>query len=310
MPEIDDLKRGTFHFCATGRNSFMNRLELFNQHRLLLFAIAYRMLGSVADAEDMVQEAFLRWQQASDQKVQSPKAYLSAIVTRLCIDHLRSAQREREQYVGTWLPEPLGTPQIANTADFAELAESLSIAFLFLLERLSPIERAVFLLREVFDYDYIEIGKIVDKSAANCRQIMHRARQNLSSRPPRYNSLLQQQEQVVEQFLQAWIGGDLQTLLALMTEDITSWSDGGGKVVAALKPLHGSGKVARFLLAIRSSKILPTLTSHLAQINGQLGIINYTDRYPHSVVTFDFSDDCRIRNIFAVVNPEKLKWVI
>ncbi|QDL11494.1 RNA polymerase sigma-70 factor [Brasilonema octagenarum UFV-E1] len=291
----------------------MNRLEEFNQHRPFLFSIAYRMLGSVVDAEDMVQETFLRWQQVAEDTVQSAKAYLSSIITRLCIDHLRSARVQREQYVGPWLPEPILTEQMPDPAKTVELVDTLSTAFLVLLETLSPLERAVFLLREVFDYDYDEIGQIVDKSPTNCRQIVRRAKQHLTSRRPRFEVSLHSREQMTEKFLQACNVGDLQGLIGLLAEDITLWSDGGGQVTAALKPLHGSVKVAKFLLAIRSKK-LANYVSRIAKVNDQPGIINYigvrvgaTLQYHfHSVMTFDFKDE-RIQSVFIVVNPDKLK---
>lgn len=286
---------------AAGKENFMNHLEAFKQHRPLLFSIAYRMLGSVTDAEDLIQETFLRWQQASKTEVRSPKAYLSRIITRLCIDYLRSARLQREQYVGSWLPEPIITQQTREPAEQVELADSLSIAFLVLLESLSPTERAVFLLREIFDYDYPEVGRIVDKSPTNCRQTMRRARQRLASRRPRFAVSRQQQERLTRQFMEACSKGDLQGLLALLAEDITFWSDGGGKVTAALKPLHGSMKVARFLIAIRRSEILPTPASSLAEINGQPGIINYVNGYPESVVTFEIIENC-IQSIYTVRN--------
>jgi RNA polymerase sigma-70 factor, ECF subfamily len=287
----------------------MNQLDLFNQYRALLFAIAYRMLGSVTEAEDIVQEAWIRWQN-TDSIVQSPKAFLSSVVTRLCIDHLRSARVKREQYAGTWLPEPLITEPLE---DCAELAESLSFAFLILLECLSPTERAVFLLREVFDYDYEAIAKTVGKSIPNCRQIVRRARHHLVLRRP---VMLFQSHSVnasnshnkdilVEQFLAYWNQGDLQGLIALMAEDVTFWSDGGGKVIAAQKPLFGCLKVARFLVAIRRSRLTPTLVSQAVKVNGQPGVVNIVDEKTHSTFSFEFVGD-RIQSIFAVVNPEKL----
>jgi RNA polymerase sigma-70 factor, ECF subfamily len=287
----------------------MNQLDLFNQYRALLFAIAYRMLGSVTEAEDIVQEAWIRWQN-TDSIVQSPKAFLSSVVTRLCIDHLRSARVKREQYAGTWLPEPLTTEPLE---DCAELAESLSFAFLILLECLSPTERAVFLLREVFDYDYEAIAKTVGKSIPNCRQIVRRARHHLVLRRP---VMLFQSHSVnasnshnkdilVEQFLAYWNQGDLQGLIALMAEDVTFWSDGGGKVIAAQKPLFGCLKVARFLVAIRRSRLTPTLVSQAVKVNGQPGVVNIVDEKTHSTFSFEFVGD-RIQSIFAVVNPEKL----
>jgi RNA polymerase sigma-70 factor, ECF subfamily len=285
----------------------MNSIDDFNLHRPLLFSIAYRMLGTVTDAEDMVQETFLRWQQTANETVRSAKTYLSTIVTRLCIDHLRSVRVQREQYVGTWLPEPMLTQQSHHPTDLMELAESLSIAFLAVLERLSPIERAVFLLRDVFDYDYDEIGQMVGKSPANCRQILSRAKQHLSDQRPRFPVPRTQQEQITAQFLDASAKGDLPDLLLLLAKDVTFYSDGGGKVVAALKPIHGAQKVARMLLAIRRKWLLNSL-SRLVEINGQPGIVQYLDGNIHSAMTFEIIDGF-IQSIYSVRNPEKLKQV-
>ncbi len=285
----------------------MNQLEAFNQHRPLLFAIAYRMIGSVTDAEDIVQEAWLRWQPVNE-IVQSPKAFLSSLVTRLCIDHLRSARVRREQYVGTWLPEPLLTEQASPSKDYTELAESLSFAFLTLLECLSPTERAIFLLREVFDYDYEAIAKIVHKSVSNCRQITHRARQHLILRRPGISPSPQRQEELIEQFCACWNQGDVHRLITMMAEDITFWADGGGQVVAVQKPLYGRLKVSRFLLAIRRSKRIPDLIPRIVQVNGQPAIVNFVGEKPQSVFNFEFSNNY-IQSIFAVVNPEKLKTI-
>jgi len=285
-----------------------NHLEGFNQHRSLLFAIAYRMLGSVMDAEDMVQETFLRWQQASEQAIKSTQAYLTTIITRLCIDHLRSARVQREQYVGTWLPEPIVTEKSADPIVMAELSDSLTIAFLVLLERLSPVERAVFLLREVFDFDYKEISRIVDKSPSNCRQIARRARQHLALEKSRFQATPQQQRQLTQQFIQAFSHGDLPGLLNLLADDVTCWSDGGGKVVAALKPLHGAQKVARFLRAIyrRTHKLGVVHQAELVQINAQLGIVYSVAGVVESVAMLDIVDN-PIQSIYFVRNPDKLK---
>jgi RNA polymerase sigma-70 factor (ECF subfamily) len=283
----------------------MERLEIFNQYRSLMFAIAYRMLGSAADAEDMVQEAWIRWQ-STQTSVQSPKAFLSSLITRLCIDQLRLARVQREKYVGIWLPEPLITETIHQNEDSAELAESLSFAFLTLLECLSPSERAVFLLREVFDYDYSEIARTVGKSIPNCRQIVRRARQHLVLRRPSMSPSFKQKEKVVEQFLTSWNQGDLHQLIALMAEDITFWSDGGGQVTAAHYPLQGRQKVARFLIAIRRSRLIPTLNPQIVQINDQPGILNTVERNLQSTFSFEFSGQM-IKSIFAVVNPDKLR---
>lgn len=280
----------------------MNSLDAFNRHRRLLFGIAYRMLGTVSDAEDMVQETFLRWQQTPT-RVQSAKNYLATLITRLCIDHLRSARVRREQYVGPWLPEPLLTHQ--DPAEQIELADSLSMAFLVMLERLSPIERAIFLLREVFEYDYSEIAQIVDKSPENCRQILRRSRQHLANEHPRFPVLPQQQEQITAQFLAASTQGNLQDLLTLLAKDVTFWSDGGGQVAAALKPLQGAMKVARFLLAIQQ-KWLPTASAHLIEINGQSSILIRSGSEIHNMMTFEIVKGY-IQTIYSVRNPEKLK---
>ncbi|PSM49632.1 RNA polymerase sigma-70 factor [Chroococcidiopsis sp. CCALA 051] len=283
----------------------MNRLEIFNQYRPLLLAIAYRMLSSVTDAEDMVQEAWLRWQTA-EAAVRSPRSYLSQLIARLCIDRLRSARVQRERYIGAWLPEPLITQEFSHPVEQVELADSLSFAFLILLECLSPTERAIFLLREVFDYEYAEIAKIVGKSVPNCRQIVRRAR--LALRRPNVTASIQQQEALVEQFLESWNQGDLHGLIVLMSENITFWSDGGGKATAARIPLHGRQKVARFLIAIRRSSLLPAFTASLLQINGRAGIVNYINGSPTGVFTFSFANRY-IQSIFAVVNPEKLRSI-
>lgn len=297
---------------TVAKNGPIDQFEAFNQYRSLLFAIAYRMLGSVTDAEDMVQDTFLRWQQVSDQSIKSTKAYLTKIITRLCIDRLRSARVQREQYIGSWLPEPIVTESTANvTTDpmtVAELADSLTMAFLVLLERLSPLERAVFLLREAFGYNYNEIGQIVDKKAATCRQIFRRARQHLADQRPRFQTTLQQQEQLTYKFMQACQQGDFQGLLDLLAEDITLWSDGGGQVVACLKPLHGSAKVAGFLRAIyrRGKKLGWGYEVKLAKINGQLGLIYTRDNIIESVVAIEIFDG-RIQSLYFMRNPDKLK---
>jgi RNA polymerase sigma-70 factor (ECF subfamily) len=274
--------------------------EVFDRHRPLLFSIAYRMLGSVMDAEDVVQEAYLRWRRSSWQgeEIRSPKSYLSAVVTRLCIDQLRSARASREEYVGPWLPEPLPT-------DAAVLDESLSMAFLVLLESLNPTERAVFLLREVFDYDYREISHLIGKSEENCRQIARRARQSVAARRPRFASTPEQEERLMGRFLEACFGGDMDGLLALLSEDVTLWSDGGGKTRAALNPIHGADNVGRFISGILR-KAPPGFVVRRAPVNGRPALIGYfDDGSPHSVVTLEAAEGS-IRTIRLVVNPEKL----
>ena len=288
----------------------MNHLHQFESYRSFLFALAYQMLGTVSEAEDMVQETFLKWQQVTEE-VNQPKSYLGTIITRLCLDRWRSLKRQREKYTGVWLPEPLVDNYVNDPAYLVELADSLSLAFLVLLEDLTPTERAVFLLKEVFDYKYAEISQIVAKKESNCCQIAKRARQSLQTRhPAQVNISGQERELLVEKFLTARNDRDLEALLSLLQEDVIHYSDGGGKVTAALNPIQGKFKVARFLIALRNSKIIPDLYPSLTTINNQPGIIIYLDnRQLHSILSFDIQGDC-FGSIFAVVNPEKLKLYI
>jgi RNA polymerase sigma-70 factor, ECF subfamily len=283
----------------------VSRTQVFDRNRPLLFSIAYRMMGSVMDAEDAVQEAYLRWERASEDDVRSPSAYLSKAVTRLCIDRLRSGRVRREQYVGPWLPEPLLGEQAKEISLAPDLEDTLSMAFLVLLESLTPVERAVFLLREVFDYEYAEIASLVGKSEANCRQISRRARQSVAARRPRFESSPQQEERLIESFLQASLSGDMEALLALLSDDVTLYSDGGGRTRAALKPIYGAANVARFLTGIPRN-IPPGFAVRQTRVNGRPGLVGYFgDGSPQSVVTLEVAEGS-IRAIRLVVNPEKL----
>jgi RNA polymerase sigma-70 factor (ECF subfamily) len=283
----------------------VRRVEVFDRNRPLLFSIAYRMTGGVMEAEDTVQEAFLRWQRASEDEVRSPSAYLSKAVTRLCIDRLRSATVRREQYVGPWLPEPVLGEQAQEIGARAELEDTLSMAFLVLLESLSPVERAVFLLREVFDYEYAEIASLVGKSEANCRQISRRARQSVAARRPRFESSPEQEERLIEGFLQASLSGDMEALLELLSDDVTLYSDGGGKTRAALRPIYGADYVARFLAGTLRN-IPPGFAVRQTRVNGRPGLVGYFGNgSPHSVVSVEVAEGS-IRAIRLVVNPEKL----
>lgn len=284
-----------------------DRDEVFQEYRPLLFSIAYRMLGSVADAEDIVQEAFVRWHQGAETKVRSPKSYLSAVATRLSIDHLRSARVRREEYVGPWLPEPLLADRSLDAVETIELDETLSMAFLVLLENLTPVERAVFLLREVFDYDYAEIAHIVGKSEANCRQIARRARESVAARRPRFETSVEQEKRLMNGFLEACFNGDMESLLALLSEDVILWSDGGGKVRAALNPIYGSEKVSRFLLGILG-KTPPDFSTRMVSVNGDPGVVGYVGGQPMSALSLDAAEG-QIQAIRIVVNPEKLKTI-
>lgn len=282
-------------------------MESFADLRPYLFTVAYNMLGSVMDAEDVVQEAYLRWERAGA-GAESPKAYLTAVVTRLCIDFLRSAKVRREAYVGPWLPEPLVMAVSPNVEEDVTLSETLSLAFLVLLESLSPTERAVFLLRQVFDYDYAEIAAIVGKGEANCRQMMRRARQHIEAGKPRYDVPLKQQEALVAQFAEACVAGDLEGLINLLAEDIEVWSDGGGKVVAARKVVYGREMVARFLLGIM--RLAPdNAESQFALINGQLGIVARVHGRPVLVMALEVGNG-RVQTIRNILNPDKLQHVV
>lgn len=282
------------------------RATAFDSVRPLLFSIAYRMLGSVMDAEDVVQDAYLRWQEAPDADVRSPRAYLATIVTRLALNQLRSARVRRETYVGPWLPEPLVTDHAPDPSGAVELAESLSMAFLVLLERLSPIERAVFLLREVFDFEYAEIARIVERTEANCRQLFARAKQHLGAPQARFEAPAGQAQRLVERFTQAAGAGDMDGLLAVLAEDITLWADGGGKTPgAALQPIHGADAVARFVFGVIRKFLPAESTARPAQVNGQPGFLVYVSGRPLAALVFDVQHD-RIRTIYAIGNPDKL----
>jgi RNA polymerase sigma-70 factor, ECF subfamily len=281
------------------------RLATFDQYRSLLFSIAYRMLGSVADAEDMLQETFIRWQQAANNNIDSPRAFLVTIVSRLCINHLQSARVQREEYVGQWLPEPIVTDPGSDPLAIIKVDESLSMAFLVLLERLTPVERAVFLLREVFEYEYSEIAAVLGQSEVNCRQILRRARQHVSAMRPRFKVSSKKQNDLLQRFLEAMGTGDMKGLVALLSSDVVLHSDGGGKAIAVPNLIHGADNVARGILG-GFRKLLPkTLVRRLARINGEPGVVSYLDGKPYSVFTLDAVDG-RVRAIYILTNPEKL----
>lgn len=281
----------------------MNKNETFEQYRPLLFSIGYRMLGSVMEAEDMVQETYLRYEATDTSEVQSLKSFLCTITTRLCLDQLKSARMQREEYIGPWLPEPLITENLPLRS--VDQKEKISMAFLVLLESLSPVERAVFLLREVFDYGYDEIAQIVDKSEANCRQLYSRAKKYVVDRRPRFDPSLETQQKIVGGFMQALTTGDLNSLEALLAEDVHCWSDGGGKVFAARKPMHGRPLVIRFMQGLMR---LAPADSHveLQETNGTLSLMIYTGVQLYGVMNFLVAKG-QITEIRSVVNPDKLQ---
>ena len=277
--------------------------------RGLMFSIAYRMTGSVSEAEDLVQEAYFRLERArqSGVEVESTKAYLAAATTRLAIDHMRSARVRRESYVGTWLPEPVVADPHESPEQMAELSDSLSMAFLMLLETLTPVERAVFLLREVFDYSYEDIAQIVDKSEANCRQIFGRARQHLEAHQPRFEASTEHSDDLLRAFLVATRDGDLDPLVDLLAADAVFYGDGGGKVNAATKPVIGRDSIATFLRTVFEAGRRLRFRFDPTIVNGGPGFIT---RDPEgkiiSVMSFDIVDGV-IQTMRSVVNPDKLK---
>lgn len=282
----------------------MEHLEQFNQYRDYLFSIAYRMLSSIMDAEDVLQDAYLKWQNVDLKTVKSSKSYLATIVTRLCIDFLRSAKIQREEYIGPFLPEPLVLESYNNLEVMMEKAESVSIAFMLLLEKLSPIERAVFLLHEVFDYTYSEISEIVNKTEANCRQILHRAEEHINSNKKRYSSTKEQQEKIIYQFFNACQNADLDGLISILSEDVVLISDGGGKATAVKYPLLSPDRVGKFFIGL-TKKAPPEYKVKITNINGLPAFIGYLDNKPFNVVIFE-TDNEKIINFYAVLNPDKL----
>jgi RNA polymerase sigma-70 factor, ECF subfamily len=285
-----------------------NQGEAFEHYRVLLFSIAYRMTGSASDAEDLVQETYLRYQASASQEIVSLKAFLTTIITHLALDYLKSARVTREQYMGTWLPEPILTSEDSGfpLADL-EQQETLSLAFLRLLETLSPPERAVFLLHEVFDYPFSEIGVMLEKSPANCRQIFHRARQALQDKRARFEPEPQRQRQLLLSFLSASQAGNMTALTSLLAQDAVSWSDGGGKVQTNLKPIHGKLAVARFWLSVTHKNQRP-LTVTQAEINGGPAILYWDEGSLAGVISLTPST-IGIQEIYALLNPEKLAYL-
>jgi RNA polymerase sigma-70 factor, ECF subfamily len=271
--------------------------------RPYLFAIAYRMLGSVAEAEDVVQEAFLRYEEAGVE-ADSPKAYLATITTRLAIDELRSARARREVYPGEWLPEPLVEDEALR---HAETADSLSLTFLHLLEKLSPVERAVFLLREVFDYPYDEIAAIVGKSPANCRQFLARARRHIEEGRHRFDVSREERDEVARRFTAAWEEGDVEGLVELLAPDATMYGDGGGKAPSVPAPLVGAERIAKAIIGWGRQAHEAGLVHRPALINGDPGLVFYgQDGRPVWVSALEIADGVVV-GIRSILNPDKLE---
>ncbi|WP_194906943.1 RNA polymerase sigma factor SigJ [Catenulispora rubra] len=294
--------------------------HVFNDHRRLLTSVAYRVLGRWSDAEDVVQDAWLRWSAADYASVEDPRAFLVTVTTRLAIDQLRKAQTRKESYVGPWLPEPVLTRDGADTApdaaDRVVLDDTVSLAMLLVMETLSPLERAVFVLREAFDYSFAEIAAMLDRTEAAVRQLLVRARNHVHDKRPRYPLDDVKRQSIAERFLAACVGGDVAPLLELLSPEVTVISDGGGVVNAAMRPVVGLDHVARFLLGITQKyakyidagmdirvEISPT------GINGGPALIAFADDKILYVYALDMDEDGRIRAVFAMANPDKLSGV-
>ncbi|QJD87059.1 RNA polymerase sigma-70 factor [Cohnella herbarum] len=283
----------------------------YRSYRPLLFSIAYRMLGNVLDAEDVVQEAFLSWNENKSEPIRNEKAYLCKMVTNRSIDRIRIASKQREAYLGPWLPTPLMTDDHysdeSNPMALYMHKESLSTAYLLLLQQLSWAERAVFILREVLQYEYDEIADIVGKSSANCRQIFRRAKGAISEKSDVKEPDVAKSESVklrIEQFVQALTSGNTGQLVNLLKADAVLYSDGGGKVKAAVQPIIGAERISMFLFGLLS-KVPPDFSYRIVSVNGQTGIICYHGEKPNNVITFHV-DQGVIADIYIVINPDKL----
>ncbi|HXD23344.1 MAG TPA: RNA polymerase sigma-70 factor [Gemmatimonadaceae bacterium] len=304
LPEVPRAAFGT----GTSEDPASREESIFERHRPRLFAIAYRMLGSVEDAEDMVQETFLRWQVATHDEIRTPAAWLSTVVTRLALNYLQLSRTRREQYVGPWLPEPLPTDQV-GADERLELADSLSLAFLTVMERLNPRERAVFVLRDVFDYEYDEIGQVLQLTAANCRQLFHRAKVRLGQNVRRFRPDRALHARLLAEFAYAVRHGDIDSVVQLLAEDATLYVDSGGVIrAAARRPVRGALAIAKFLSGV-TRKVGPAgLRTMVLDINGEPALVTAIGSSPRQVLTIVVSGG-RIRGISVVANPEKLRRV-
>lgn len=281
------------------------KVEIFRRHRARLFGIAYRMLGTHAESEDILQEAYLKWHQADADEIETPEAWLVTIATRLSIDRLRKASTEREIYIGPWLPEPLIVSDAPSPEEEVELASNLSMAFMVLLERLSPVERAAFLLHDIFDCGYADVARIVGKTETTLRQIIHRARERVRTDKPRFEADEKERRKLIKKFSEASHAGDENTLLALFSDEISMISDGGGKVAAARKIIRDKRKVAH-LFATTGAKYGALFENIPYEINGETGLLTFYEGKVFAATAFEFSDG-QISAIYRVMNPDKLK---
>ncbi|MFG1932917.1 RNA polymerase sigma-70 factor [Mycobacterium sp. NPDC048908] len=285
--------------------------QTFADHRTLLFSIAYRILGSAADAEDVVQDAWFKWSANDRSRVSDPKAYLARIISNLSMERLRSTRHQRETYVGPWLPEPILTQ--ADASDNVATAESVSMAMLVVLETLSPLERAVFVLKEVFDFSYAEIGDAVERSESAVRQAAHRAREHIRARRPRFETDRAKKRQATERFFAAITGGDINSLMELLAPEVTLWTDGGGKVRQAIRPISGIDNVARWIAGASQRPYegveISDMAAEVVDINGGPGILLTGAGRVIATLTVDLDADGRIATVHNVANPDKLQAV-
>ncbi|HEY6729381.1 MAG TPA: sigma-70 family RNA polymerase sigma factor [Polyangiaceae bacterium] len=286
----------------------MDEVSVFEQQRAYLRGLAYRMTGSLADAEDVVQEAYLRWNGTDTGSVREPRAFLATLVTRLCLDQLKSARARRETYVGPWLPEPVLDTQELTAEAMTELAQDVSVALMLALERLSPVERAAFLLHDVFGYDHPEIAEMLGKSAAACRKLAERARVHVRGSRTRTQPTEEQCSRVIDAFLHAVTRGDATVLGEVLVADAVFYSDGGGRVPAATNPIHGRDRIVRFVLGV-AAKAPPGSTSvKLAKLNGMPGFLLFREGDLVQATAFELGTD-GVTAIYSVRNPDKLKFL-
>jgi RNA polymerase sigma-70 factor, ECF subfamily len=292
----------------------MTHVDVFMQHRSALFGLAYRMLGSASEAEDVLQDAYLRYAAAPTEQVRSHRAYLNTIVTRLCLDHLKAARTQREQYLGPWLPEPVLTNQPETDPQHqAELHESITQAFLVLLESLTPQERAVFLLHEVFRYEHAEVAAILDLSPAHCRQLFHRAKTHLAKERPRFEPSRKRQHELVESFIAATLHGDLDQLTHLLAEDVAFWADSGGNAPAPTRGVRGRTPVTKLVIGIAKNSMrefgdMAALRSVIAEVNGETAALLWVYDVLDTVAVYSFTGE-QINAIWLIRNPEKLGFI-
>lgn len=286
--------------------------DVFNTDRPLLFSIAYRMLGSASDAEDVLQDAWMRYRGAEQARIRSPKAFATTIVARLCLDRLKSARAAREEYVGPWLPEPVLTSQLKTPDAVLQHTESITFAFLVLLEKLSPEERAVFLLKDIFEYEHAEVAAMLDMTVEKSRQLLHRAKERLMADRPRLSGTEESRRAMAERFARAFSSGNGSELAELLASDVGMWSDGGGKASAARRPMHGRDEVLNFLVGLyrtaQTSGQLGNFTLRMEDINGEPALVLRLSGHLEAIFVLSVADSV-ITHIRVVRNPDKLSHI-